>query len=59
MENYGNGPDKWNIDHIKPLWKFDLTKESQRRKAFHYTNTRPMWQTENGTNGAISRWRTS
>lgn len=55
--NYGNGIGKWNIDHIKPLFRFDLTKESERKKAFHHTNTRPMWQSENATNGAIARWR--
>lgn len=56
-ENYGNGSDKWNIDHIVPLFKFDLTDPKQLRRAFHFTNTRPMWQKENGTNGAIARWR--
>lgn len=55
--NYGNGLDKWTIDHIKPLFTFDLTDPKQQRKAFHYTNTRPMWQSENSSNGSIARWR--
>lgn len=55
--NYGKGIGKWNIDHIKPLFRFDLTKESEQRKAFHFTNTRPLWHSENASNGAIARWR--
>lgn len=46
-ENHGNGEGKWNIDHIIPLIKFDLTKLEEQRKAFHYTNMRPIWFVDN------------
>jgi len=42
-ENYG----QWEIDHTMPLASFDLTKESQQREAFHFTNTQPLWLKEN------------
>lgn len=31
------------LDHIIPLWKFDLTRPEEQRKAFHYSNIRPLW----------------
>lgn len=37
----------WHIDHIKPLAGFDLTDESQLKRACHYTNLQPMWHDEN------------
>ena len=37
----------WHLDHIKPLWQFDLTKEEDRIIALHYTNLRPLWSSEN------------
>lgn len=41
--NYG----KWHIDHIRPCCSFDLSKPSQQRKCFHYTNLQPLWALEN------------
>lgn len=41
-ENYGKF---WQIDHIQPCITFDLTKEEEQRKCFHYSNLRPLWKT--------------
>lgn len=44
-ENYGK--DGWEIDHIKPISKFNLTKENEQRICFHYTNLQPLWREDN------------
>ena len=41
----------WHIDHIKPCAKFDLTKESEQRKCFHYSNLQPLWAEDNWSKG--------
>jgi hypothetical protein len=41
--NYG----KWHIDHIRPCASFDLSKPSEQRKCFNYTNLQPLWAKEN------------
>jgi hypothetical protein len=47
-ENYG----KWHIDHILPCVSFDLTKASEQRECFHYTNLQPLWASENLAKGS-------
>ena len=38
-DNYGN---YWEIDHRVPCKYFDLTKENEQKKCFHYSNLRPL-----------------
>jgi hypothetical protein len=42
-KNYG----KWHIDHIRPCASFNLSKLSEQRKCFHYTNLQPLWAKDN------------
>ena len=44
-ENYGVGG--WEVDHIKPCSRFDLTKPKEQQICFHYTNLQPLWFKEN------------
>jgi hypothetical protein len=39
-ENYGQ---YWHVDHIIPCDSFDLTKEEEQQKCFHYTNLQPLF----------------
>jgi polyribonucleotide nucleotidyltransferase len=41
-ENHGS---IWEIDHILPCASFDLTKEEEQKKCFHYTNLQPLFKT--------------
>ena len=41
-----------HIDHIKPCAFFDLAKESEQRKCFHYSNLQPLWAKDNLSKGA-------
>lgn len=42
-ENQG----KWHIDHKIPCSSFDLTKESEQLKCFHFSNLQPLWAIDN------------
>jgi len=44
-DNYGKYG--WHIDHIIPCNAFDLTKEEEQKKCFHYTNMQPLWAEDN------------
>jgi hypothetical protein len=54
-DNYG----KWHIDHIVPYAAFDLSKESEQRKCFHYTNLQPLWSHHNLAKGKKLDYRIS
>lgn len=43
--NWDNHGDIWEIDHIKPICSFDLLIKDNIFKAFHYTNTQPLFKT--------------
>lgn len=47
-ENYGTF---WEIDHERPVCSFSLTDPEEQRKAFHYTNCRPLWSDLNRAKG--------
>ena len=49
-ENYG--VKGWHVDHIMPCAAFDLSKESEQKKCFHYSNLQPLWAIENFKKGA-------
>lgn len=49
-ENYGI--KGWHIDHIRPCSSFDLTKEKEQRKCFHYTNLAPLLWKDNISKGS-------
>lgn len=39
-DNYG----EWEMDHIYPIYSFDLTDKKQQLKCFHFTNIQPLWK---------------
>jgi len=43
LKNYG----KWEIDHIKPISKFNFNNRNELFECFNYTNLQPLWQLEN------------
>jgi hypothetical protein len=53
--NHGRDDFSWNIDHIKSLSEFDLTKEDEVRKACNYTNLRPLWAKDNSIKSVEDR----
>lgn len=49
--NWSNHGEIWEIDHIKPCAKFDLTKLEEQQKCFHYTNQQPLYKLDNRIKG--------
>ncbi|RYF14169.1 MAG: hypothetical protein EOO77_14625 [Oxalobacteraceae bacterium] len=54
-QNHGNGPHKWNVDHIIPCSAFDFTSEEEQDKCFHYSNLQPLWFIDNMKKGSSQR----
>lgn len=44
-----------HIDHIVPCCAFDLSVESEMKRAFHFSNLRPLWKAENLKKAAQDR----
>lgn len=47
--NHGRGPDKWHIDHIKPISAFPLGTLPSVVNAL--ANLQPLWEHENLSKG--------
>jgi hypothetical protein len=39
--------NEWHLDHIIPCSKFNLSKEEDLKKCFHYSNLQPLWAKDN------------
>jgi hypothetical protein len=50
-ENYGRKEGQWSIDHIKPLFYFDLTNREQLLEAVNFRNLQPLWHIDNMLKG--------
>jgi len=46
-DNYG----KWEIDHIIPCSRFNLSILEEQFRCFHYSNLQPLWAAENRRKG--------
>lgn len=42
----------WHVDHIIPCCSFDLSKEENQLKCFHYSNLQPLWAKEKLSKGS-------
>lgn len=54
FDNYGRASKfkrTWNIDHVVPVSRFNLSDPEECKKAFHYTNTKPMEGIANSAKG--------
>jgi len=45
--NYGHGKNKWLLDHVNPISKFNLECIEERMICFNYNNLQPLWSCEN------------
>jgi len=42
-ENYG----EWHVDHVVPCAHFNLQREEEQRRCFHWRNLQPLWGHDN------------
>jgi hypothetical protein len=54
-ENRGLGLGAWQIDHVRPLFKFDLTQREDVLVACHFLNLQPLWYQDHLEKSAIER----
>ena len=52
-DNHGKCHGHWQIDHRVPLCSFDLSQPAEQKKAFHYTNTQPLWYDAHCAKGTV------
>jgi len=45
------GLHTWHLDHIIPICKFDLSKEEEVKRCFHYSNYQPLLANQNWIKG--------
>jgi hypothetical protein len=50
-DNRGNGPGKWNIDHIIPVSFFNMTDEVEKYMCCRWQNLQPLWWKDNMKKG--------
>jgi hypothetical protein len=49
--NWENHGSCWHIDHVIPCASFDLSKQEEQRKCFHYSNLQPLTAEQNLSKG--------
>lgn len=49
-KNYGR---RWELDHIRPVSSFDLSKPRQQKACFRWSNFQPLWAKENRKKGNL------
>lgn len=55
--NWGSGPNKWNLDHIIPCFFFKdyISDEVEKYMCCKYQNLQPLWWEDNMAKGKIIR----
>ena len=44
--------ENFEIDHVKPICKFDVTKDDELREAFNWKNTQPLLKQDHQQKGS-------